>query len=341
MSNRSRFTWKAALFSALMALSAALVTMPAVHAAEGALDPNLPTNVQPQPATTDMWRDIRQGEPGYVSIPNDHAAVLIQSEGNSWRILRNAWVAPYGALALGGMILALAAFYLIRGKIRVSSGLAGRQILRFKTIERVGHWLTAGSFIALALTGLNILYGRYIIAPVIGLEAFSWLTVFGKWVHNVGGFAFMAGLALIFILWAKDNLWDRYDLNWILKGGGLLGLGHPPARKFNFGQKVMFWMVILVGALVSATGLNLLFPFMFVDLLGMQLLQLAHVVASLLMIVAICAHIYIGTIGMEGATSAMTTGYVDENWAREHHGVWVEEVTGVPNGKHHGHQPAE
>ncbi len=274
----------------------------------------------------EVWRDIREGARGYVSIPDKRAGVMIQDAGSEWRAWRNGPVSTYGVWAMAGMVGLLALFFLVRGRIRIDSGLSGRKILRFGLAERTGHWLTAGSFIILGLTGLNIMYGKYWLMPVIGKESFAAVTNYGKLVHNWVAWAFIIGLVWIFVQWARDNVWDRYDWGWIKKGGGLWHKGdHPPAGKFNFGQKVMFWAVILGGAAVAVTGLNLLFPFTFTELQGLQLAQLAHAVSALVLTTIILAHIYIGSIGMEGAFDAMGSGMVDENWAREHHSAWVEQ----------------
>lgn len=292
-------------------------------------EPGLPSKITAEkPPLSQVWRDVRQGESGHVNnFPNAGRGTLIQSEGESWRAMRNGWLAPVAASALALVLVALAAFYAIRGKIKIDGGPSGRMILRFQPMERFGHWLTAGSFLVLGVTGLNILYGRYVLEPVIGKTLFAWFTIFGKWLHNLGGFVFIAGMVLILYLWGRENLWDRYDWNWIKHGGGLLKKGdHPPAAKFNFGQKTQFWMVIVAGTLVSATGISLLFPFVFADLGQQHWIQLLHSATAVAMIMAIMGHIYIGTVGMEGASTAVTTGYVDEAWAKEHHAVWVAEI---------------
>lgn len=290
-------------------------------------DGDVPTAAQSHPSTADTWREIRQGMPGLVVGQPESRGVLIQSEGELWRSVRNGPVRYWGGWALGGVAVAIGVFYLLRGAIRMEGGPSGRSILRFKFIERAGHWMTAGSFLILAFTGLNMLFGRYAFEPYIGKEVFAAITLAGKWAHNIFGFTFIVGLLMIFVMWARENLWDRYDLNWILQGGGLLFKGkHPAAAKFNFGQKTQYWMVILVGAAVSYTGVNLIFPFLFWDMHGMQVLHILHTVLALIMMLFMMGHIYIGTIGMEGAASAMTTGYVDEKWASEHHSAWVAAV---------------
>ena len=325
--------------------AASLALSAPVAAQEAGKSPNQPVRAQ---NSAEMWREIRRGGQFQVSIPNRQAGVMIQSEGDNWRALRNGPVSVWGAWLLGGTLAVLALFFLIRGRIRVESGFSGRLIERFNNVDRFAHWLTASSFVVLGLTGLNMLYGRYVIKPLIGGEAFSALTLGGKYVHNFMGFAFMLGIVLILILWVRDNIPNRHDLVWLAKGGGLLKRGvHAPARKFNAGQKIIFWLVVLAGASISFSGLCLLFPFAFapfsgtfafLNLLGfdlpsqlspmqeMQLTQLWHTILSLVMVAVILAHIYIGWIGMEGAFDAMGTGYVDENWAREHHNLWVEEM---------------
>lgn len=290
-----------------------------------------PSNTLGGKSDGEVWRGIREGRPGNVTIPDKRAGVMIQSQGWEWRNWRNGLLSTYGLWGLVGMVGLLALFFLVRGRIRIDAGPSGRRILRFTLIERIGHWLTAGSFILLGLTGLNLLYGKHWLLPLIGKDAFATTAEIGKFVHNWTSWLFMAGLAMIFVMWVRDNLWDRYDWGWLIRGGGLLRKGsHPPAGKFNFGQKLIFWAVILGGVAVSVTGLGLLFPFTYTTLQDLQLLQIAHASTALALTVIILAHIYIGSIGMEGAFDAMASGMVDENWAREHHAAWVDQRHGRP-----------
>ena len=296
---------------------------------------------------SDLWRYVRTGNAGSTQMKNELSAVMIQSEGDNWRAFRNGPLSNVGAFGVMGVIGLLVVFYFIRGKIRIDAGPSGDTILRFGTIDRFAHWLMAGSFVVLGITGLNLLYGRYILLPVIGKDAFAAFTTFGKYAHNYLAFAFMAGLALSFVLWVRHNVPNRGDLAWLKAGGGIFKKGvHPPARKFNAGQKIIFWAVMIGGLSVSMSGIALLFPFqtsMFADtfallnvigfnlptdLTGMQeqqLNQLWHGIVSMALMTMIIAHIYIGSVGMEGAIAAMNTGHVDRNWAKEHHNLWVEE----------------
>ncbi len=294
---------------------------------------------------SDTWRAIRRGGRFSVSIPDKQAGIMIQSEGENWRAARNGPVSVYGIWLLGGVLVLLALFFALRGRIRIEAGFSGRLIERFNNIERFAHWLTASSFVVLGLTGLNMRYGRYVIKPWLGTDAFSTLTAWGKYSHDFIGFAFIVGIVMILVLWLRDNIPDKTDIVWLAKGGGMFSKGsHPPAKKFNAGQKIVFWLTIIAGASLSYTGLSLMFPFTMApfaitfDILNifgfglptdldsmqeMQLTQLWHAILGLLMIAVILAHIYIGWIGMEGAYDAMGTGYVDANWANEHHSLWV------------------
>ncbi len=294
----------------------------------------------------EMWGDLRKGAQGTVSIPDKKAGILVDSSGETWRALRNGPLPTYGAYALGGMLGLLVLFYLIRGRIRIANGPAGTTIERFTDFERIGHWLLAISFIILALTGLNVLYGRYILLPVMGKEAFASLSEIAKWLHNYVALAFTVGLVMTFLTWVWYNFPHPRDVIWFLKGGGVIGSAHPPAKKFNGGQKILFWLVMLGGISLVLSGLQLLLPYEFsffaktfaflnnfgfnlpTDLTANQEQQLAtswHGIVALFLTVVIIAHIYIGSVGMEGAFDAMGSGEVDVNWAKEHHSIWAEE----------------
>jgi formate dehydrogenase subunit gamma len=326
-------------------------TSPAVAQTAGEV-PGLPKgNI----SDTEIWRAVRKGVTGSVTIPDKQAATLVQSDGDNWRAFRNGPMSQFGGWLLLAAIVVLAAFRLIRGQIKIDHGPAGKTIERFNAVERATHWVTASSFIVLAITGLNVLYGRYVLKPIIGADAFAFLTYYGKIAHNYIGFAFIAGIIVMFVLWARHNIFDKVDLAWIAQGGGLLVKGqHPPAKKFNFGQKCIFWIVILGGASLAFSGVALLFPyeinpwaatFKFINLFGAslpttltplqetQLSVLSHSLVALVMIAIILAHIYIGTpLGMEGAIGAVGEGQVDVNWAKEHHSLWVAEMTGESGG---------
>jgi formate dehydrogenase subunit gamma len=185
--------------------------------------------------------------------------------------------------------------------------------------------MTAACFIVLGLTGLNITFGKTLLLPVVGPEAFAAFSQWGKYAHNYLSFPFTLGVLFIFLIWLKDNIPGKADVEWLKAGGGLVGSGHPPARRFNAGQKIIYWIVVFGGTAVAVSGYFLLFPFYETGIRGMQFSEIVHGVVAMLFVAAMLAHIYIGTVGMEGAFDAMGTGEVDLNWAKEHHSLWVEE----------------
>lgn len=304
---------------------------------------------------SDLWRALRYDEANItVSSGGDVAKVLVQDGGLAWYEFRQGPLVKYGSYLLLGTIAALALFFLLRGRIRVNGEMSGRKVVRFKAVERFAHWLLAGSFILLGITGLFVLLGRRYIAPLVGKEVNSTLLIASKFIHNNVSWAFMIALVMVFVFWVVHNLPSRTDLKWVAQFGGLLGSKHPPAKKFNAGQKVIFWSVIFLGGSISLSGLSLLFPFELPlfsktfallnswsvnELLGMapfptalspqeemQFAQGWHAIVSFVLMAIIIAHIYIGTLGMEGAYDAMGSGEVDETWAHQHHSLWLEEV---------------
>ncbi|KQT90302.1 formate dehydrogenase subunit gamma [Methylobacterium sp. Leaf466] len=266
---------------------------------------------------------------GRVTIPDGKAASLIQPQGRDYRAFRESWLPWIGGLAVLGAIALLAGFYLWRGRIKLERGPdSGKKILRFGTFERVTHWMTSSCFIILSLSGLNYIFGKRLLAPVIGPDAFAVVSQYAKYAHIYLAWPFMLGIALMFVVWLKDNIPNRIDWHWIKAGGGLIGNDHPHAERFNAGQKMVFWMVVGFGTAMSVTGLMMIFPFALTDITGMQVMQVVHSLIGVVFIAGILAHIYIGSVGMEGAYDAMGSGKVDLGWARSHHDLWVEKEIG-------------
>jgi formate dehydrogenase subunit gamma len=342
----AKFALSTTLFLILL-----VATMMTAHAAGNAVKPvsDIPVNIEGTPSDPEMWRYLRRGGAGRSTVRDKKVQTLIQSSGEEWRAFRVERLPRYGTWALAGVCTLLIAFFMVRGRIRIETGFAKNSILRFGSVDRFAHWLLALSFLVLAVTGLNILYGSDVIMPLIGHTRFAKVAGYGKWLHDFTGFSFIAGLVLVLVLWVRDNIPERTDLIWLRGAGGLLPRAeHPPARRFNAGQKIIFWFVVLAGASVSFSGICLIFPFNFApfggtfavlnwlgaglqtDLSPVQEMQLTltwHGVLGIIMIAVIIAHIYLGSIGMEGAIDAMSTGHVDENWARQHHSLWAADQT--------------
>jgi formate dehydrogenase subunit gamma len=277
---------------------------------------------------------------GRVSIPDQRSGVLEQPAGRDWREFRNVTLRWIGGIAILGMLAVLVIFYLSRGMVRLESGRSGRSIVRFTAFERFVHWMTATCFIILAASGLNITFGRPLLLPLIGFEAFSEWSQWAKYAHNYLSFPFTIGVVLIFLMWVAGNIPNKVDIDWLKRGGGMVGHDHPPAYRFNAGQKATYWIVVVGGGAVAVTGYELIFPFYLSGIEGMQLAEIVHSVVAVLFVAAMLAHIYIGTIGMEGAFEAMGSGTVDINWAKEHHSLWLKEQNARTGANDARSQPA-
>ena len=290
-----------------------------------------------------MWQQVGQGVTGYSSLPLSQAPEagnLIQkfvqypgsrltNAGEAWRQVRNNYLIPYGGSLLLIVLGAIALFYWRKGTLELHGQETGRKIERFTPFERSAHWANAIAFVALAVSGLVMAFGKFFIQPVIGLTLFGWLTYALKNIHNFAGPLFAVSLVIVIITFVRDNLPRAEDITWILKGGGLLSGQEVPSHRFNAGEKLLFWGgVFFLGLIVVASGLVLdkLVPGLVYERATMQISHMVHATATVLMMAMFMGHIYMGTIGMRGAYSAMRDGHVDETWAREHHELWYNDI---------------
>ena len=289
-----------------------------------------------------FWRAVRQSgtQEGTVNLPGIEKGVLVQpfvqypgsrltNAGEAWRQVRNQWILPYGGALLLVTCLALALFYWRKGTITVHAPATGRVIERFTYFERAAHWSNAIAFCVLAISGLVMSFGKFVLLPVFGGTLFGGLTYALKTAHNFAGPLFAVSLVIVFITFVRDNLPSKEDLTWLLRGGGLFGGQEVPSHRFNAGEKVVFWGgVFTLGLVVVASGLVLdkLVPGMVYGRADMQVAQMVHGVATVLMMAMFAGHIYLGTVGMHGAYKGMRTGYVDEAWAQEHHELWHDDI---------------
>jgi formate dehydrogenase subunit gamma len=290
-----------------------------------------------------IWRQVGTGVTGYSSLPKSEAPEagnLIQpfvqypgsrltNAGEAWRQVRNNWLIPYGGSLLLIVVGAIALFYFTKGSIKMHGAETGRKIERFTPFERSAHWSNAIAFCVLAISGIVMAFGKFFLLPVMGLTLFGWLTYILKTAHNFAGPLFAVSLVIVFVTFVRDNMPSRDDINWLLKGGGLLSGKEVPSHRFNAGEKLVFWGgVLFLGVIVIGSGfvLDKLLPGLVYERSTMQIAHMIHAVATVMMMAMFIGHIYIGTIGMDGAYQGMKTGYVDETWAKEHHEYWYDDV---------------
>lgn len=286
-----------------------------------------------------MWREIKQ-QSGFTSLPYPEAGVLIQpqtaypgsaftSAGEAWRQTRDRLLVPVGGWLLIIAAAAIALFYVVRGRIALRHEPTGRKVERFTPFERFMHWTLAFSFVALAVSGIVMMFGKFFLLPLIGASLFGWFTYALKTIHNFVGPIFALSLVVVLLTFVRDNLPSRQDLTWLARGGGMFGGAETPSGRFNAGEKLWFWVGVLVFGMVAAgSGLVLdrLVPGFGYTRGAMQVAEILHASATVLLMAMAFGHIYLGTIGTDGALDGMRTGYVDESWARQHHALWLDDI---------------
>lgn len=287
------------------------------------------------------WRIVKQDQENYSSLPYPEAGVLIQPKaqfpgqsqattaGEAWRRYHNGPLTHIGGWLILFAVACIAAIYFIMGPIKLKEGRTGRLIERFTSLERITHWTVAISFVLLAVSGLTMLFGKYVLMPVFGHALFGWLTYGLKTVHNFVGPVFTVAIIVFFIIYVKDNLLEAVDLKWLMRLGGAIGKGPVSAGRFNTAEKLWFWGgLVVIGLIASASGfaLDMLMPGIEYTRANMQIANVIHLVSAVLVASAALGHIYLGTIGVEGVYEGMRTGYVDDTWAREQHDLWYQKI---------------
>ncbi|WP_300270746.1 formate dehydrogenase subunit gamma [Halomonas sp.] len=318
-----RSLWRLGLLALMLAFGLAL--------SQGALaqaDPEGEAAFAVPAVDADTWRQVRSGEVDstYRDSRFDSTYNLVNASGETWRQWRNRWISPYGLIVIGGMIVMITLFYLVVGRKKLDEPRTGRKLLRWSALERSLHWTVATLFILLALSGLNLLYGKHVFYPLLGADAWGAMISASKLVHNYLGPIFGILLVILLVKLFVHNLPKKHDLEWFAKGGGLVGKGHPDAGFANAGEKVWYWLLATAGLAVIISGFVLDFPNYGQGRDTMQWANIVHGIGALGLTAVALGHIYIGTLGTEGSLEGMTTGYVDETWAKEHHNLWYEEV---------------
>ncbi len=289
---------------------------------------------------SNYWRAVREGVSGYTAVSGQETGVLIAAGGTEWQALRDGPVATYVPWAIVAMLVIVTLYHLIHGRNKLDEPRSGRKVKRWSWFSRLVHWITAVSFIALAITGLSMLIGRTVLIPLLGKSGFALWAQTSIKIHNVVGPVFSVGIVLMIVLWVWHNFPTATDIKWLKQGGGVIGNAHPSAGRMNAGEKIWFWVVAIVGLAVSVTGLIMVAPTYGIAIpewasflplaegsrAQMQQANLVHAVLSLCWAAMAVGHIYIGTAGTEGALEGMTTGYVSTEWAKQHHDLWYEKL---------------
>ena len=200
-------------------------------------------------------------------------------------------------------------------------------IVRYTFGERLVHWGAAISYVYLLLTGLAFWTpALYWIALVLGGGYVS------RALHPIVGIVFAAIVLWMYAMWRRDMRVTAADRQW------RAAMAHyirnedervPPAGRFNYGQKALFWVMVWGALALLVSGLVLWMP----DAIPRDLrivreaAVLVHAIAALVTIAGFIVHLYMGLAVVPGGLSAITHGEVTEEWARHHHPLWLDEVT--------------
>lgn len=300
----------------------------------------LPAHAEQQSSTTveremvqlagaDYWRQVKGGIEGTTTSASPEHGVLISVPGQTWFVLKEKWMSPAAAVAIFGSIAMVVLAYFAVGPLMLSKPRTGRKLKRWSRWDRALHWSMAFTFLTLAFSGLTLVYGKHFLKPYIPTELWGWIINAAKQYHNYIGPIFYVLLIFILLKWWRKSIFNKTDLTWFKKMGGMAGKyrgTHPSAGFSNGGEKVIYWLLIVFGCVAATSGLVLDFPMFGQTRRDMEIANLVHMLSALILICGFIFHIYIGLFGMEGALEGMVTGKVDETWAKEHHDQWYEEV---------------
>ncbi|PSV37127.1 formate dehydrogenase subunit gamma [Photobacterium sp. GB-27] len=284
-------------------------------------------------AGADYWRAVKDGEKGYTTSGWPEHDVLISVPGQTWYILKEKWMSPLGAMAIFGSLVMVTLAYFVVGPLKLSKPKTGRKIQRWSRMDRALHWSLAFTFLTLGFSGLALVYGKHFIKPIVPTEVWGWIIYAAKQYHNYMGPLFAIILLLVVVKWWRKSIFNKVDIDWFKKMGGMVGKhkgSHPKAGFSNGGEKALFWLLAFFGVFIVVSGFVLDFPIFDQTRRHMELSNLVHMISALILICGFIFHIYIGLFGMEAGLDGMVTGEVDETWAREHHSEWFEEVKDLP-----------
>ncbi|MGF1749569.1 formate dehydrogenase subunit gamma [Vibrio cionasavignyae] len=315
-------------------LAALLLTLSFGVQAEESKNDKVVQSEMVQLAGADYWRAVKDGVEGTTTSGSPEHGVLISTPGETWFILKEKWMSPAAAVAIFGSISMVVLMYFIVGPLKLSAARTGKKVKRWSRMDRALHWSMAFTFLTLAFSGLMLVYGKHFMKPYVPTELWGWTIYIAKQYHNYVGPLFFILLFAVLIKWWRKSIFDKTDVQWFMKLGGMVGKhkgSHPSAGFSNGGEKAIYWLLICFGAVAAVSGLVLDFPIFGQTRRDMELSNLVHMFSALILICGFVFHIYIGLFGMEGALEGMVTGEVDETWAKEHHDLWFEEVQNADN----------
>ncbi|MBW3140849.1 formate dehydrogenase subunit gamma [Ferrimonas balearica] len=285
-----------------------------------------------KPELDPMWSAVKDGEVGTTNSTSRFHNNLINTYDPMLIQARAGWLSQVLALALFGMIVIFALFVLVNGAARLEKGYSGVEVLRWPKVDILVHWLMAIPCILLILTGLSLMAGRFVFGSFLGQEGVGALAAIAKPIHDYMAIPFSIFAVIAMLRWMKHNIPAAYDLKWFMVVGGYLNFGpfkgkHPDSGFSNAGEKLWFWSFTIFGLAIIGSGIVMLFPGQVDPSRTASLTAIfIHGISAIVLTGFTVVHIFMATVLSEGGFPAMTSGYVDENWAKQHHNVWYDEI---------------
>ena len=201
----------------------------------------------------------------------------------------------------------------------------GNEVQRYAANERWNHWLTAITFVLLAASGLAFFHPTFwSLSAVLGGGELS------RMLHPIIGVVMFVSFMIFAIQKFSDNVMRSYDWKWLGQIGDVLANRDdrlPAVGKYNAGQKLAYWAMLLTMLALMASGI-IIWRQYFSHMFAMYTLRLAalfNAVAGALLIITIIVHVY-AAIWVKGTIGAMTKGTVSRAWAKHHHPLWYQSI---------------
>lgn len=200
-----------------------------------------------------------------------------------------------------------------------------RTIARYTTAARINHWITAGTLILLALSGMALFHpALFFLTDLFGGGLYT------RQIHPWLGSILLISFALLFIRFVRHNLWDRDDNRWMGSIGRVLANDEervPEVGRYNAGQKLVFWLMTVLILVLFASGLVIwdTYFFAYTTIEQKRIALLVHSVAAVVIIGVWIIHVY-AALWVRGSVRGMTRGVVSAGWAWRHHRKWLREL---------------
>lgn len=230
-------------------------------------------------------------------------------------------VSPYIGPLIIIVIFLIVLHYHSYGPKRITFDPYSQEIQRFSFLERAVHLFRLISFVVLTVTGLIMAFNLNLWQELLFGNSHNMF-----WAHYITGVIFVITTIGGIFLWFRDAIFADYDKDWVKQIGGYLGYkGKVPAGRFNAGQKMFFWYTTIFGAIISISGILLMFKGTFA-LSTICITSTVHNLIGFVLIAGVLAHAYLGTIANPGTWRVLVDGSVTREWAEHHHPQWYRKL---------------